>query len=121
VWASGGPRFRYARCLAMAFRRGPRVVHTSLLGPVRRDADSSTYPQAGGDLDANTLAQDTHGSLRRWIMLRCVDWLPTLFHYVAELAFLFNQGSAPGRPVWDSPERHRFRGDKGSAHRPRMP
>ena len=91
------------------------------LGPVRTDADSSTYPQAGRDLDANTLAQGTHGRLRRWIMLRCVDWLPTGLHYVAELAFLYKQGSAPGMPVWDSPERHRFSGDKGSPHRPRMP
>jgi len=28
------------------------------------------------------------GWSRRWIMLICVDWVPTGLHYVAELAFL---------------------------------
>jgi hypothetical protein len=91
------------------------------LGPVRTDADSSTYPQAGKDVAANTLAQGTRGRLRRWIMLRCVDWLPTGLHCVAELAFLYSQGSAPGMPIWDFPEHRRYSADKGSPHRPRMP
>ena len=102
--------------VATAARRGPWVVHTSLLGPVRRDADSSTYPRAGAGIDANTLAQGTQGRLRRWIMLRCVDWLPTGLHCVAELAFLYDQGSAPGMPAGDCPERCRYSVNKGSPH-----
>jgi len=39
----------------------------------------STYPQASEDVAANTLAEGTHGRLRRWIMLRCEDWLPSDF------------------------------------------
>jgi hypothetical protein len=91
------------------------------LGPVRRDADSSTYPQAGAVIDANTLAQGTHGRLRRWIMLRCVDWLPPDFTASRSWPFSSSRDRCPGCPLGDSPGRRRYSRNKGSPHRPRMP
>ncbi len=80
-------------------RRGPWVVHTSLLGPVRVLADSSTYPQAGAGVDANTLAQGTHGRLRRWIMLIYVDWVPPDFTTSRSWPFSMSRDRRPGYPL----------------------
>jgi len=69
-----------ARCarIAPSLRHGPWVVHTAPWGS-GRSAGKRTRPH----LHRPTLTLwQTHwfrapgGRLRRWIMLRCVDWLP---------------------------------------------
>lgn len=67
---------------------------------------------------SGALGQGTVGSLRRWILLICVDWLPTGLHYVAELAHLYVQGLSIAVPHGHCRDRCRFSRAWGSPHRP---
>ncbi len=98
VWATCGPRLRGAG----VSRRGIGAVHrpTRLsLGPVRREADSSTYPQADDGVAANTLAQGTRRQTATVDPAEMRGLATTGLHCVAELAFLSEQGSTRGTPV----------------------
>jgi hypothetical protein len=88
VWATCGPRLLGASELRRDAGAVHRVATRLSLGPVRGDADASTYPQADDGVAANTLAQGTRRQIATVDHADMRGLGITGLHCVAELAFL---------------------------------
>ena len=95
LWAAPATHSRSCDGLSARSTGCPHVFARA--GP--RNADSSTYPQTVVGVVANTLAQGIYGRLRRWIMLRCVDWLPPDFIASRSWPFSRSRDRHPGCPL----------------------
>ena len=121
VWSTCGPRYDGA----WHSHRSVCAVHglsTRLqLGPVRGTRTRPHIHRAAVRFASSALAQGTSGRLRRWIILRYVDWLPPDFTASRSLPFSKIRGHRPGTPYGDYPDQHRCSPNKDSPHRPDMP
>ena len=109
VWSTGGPRFRYARCLAIRLLGAVHGLSTRLCSG--RSAGMRTRPHihrlASPWMQTHWLRTHTAdcdgGSL-----LRCVDWVPPDFTTSRSWPFSMSRDRRPGCPFGDSPESRRF-------------